>query len=628
MSMIIIYSVNQNMAMKLPLFICLTIPFIFSCSSETTTSGTINWWCTQTPHYQTCNHYVAVRNTNTAAISTNQFLDMTVQAAMDEAHLVLKQAQGIESTYPNVPGKSLWGSCVDYFDGIVFTLNMVLNHTLEPTPVDVQTWLSAGLAYIDVCEKGFDLINMQNTMLPTISTNLTQLILNSLAISVLIRGSSTTPEIMDWEFRDEYKPLNLAIEKPDVVVAKDGSGNFKTVQEAVNFAGKRTRVPWRYYAIHVKAGIYEENVVIPKTMEHIKMFGDGINKTIITGRRHSGGDMLGTAKAGDLKDSATFQIWGRGFIARDMTFRNTAGPEAHQAVALLTSSDQSAFYHCSIEGYQDTLFTFSNKQFYKECQIYGTVDFIFGDAPAVFQDCHIFLRKPLPGGGLVVTANGRKYVNETGGYTLQGCIITAGSDLKGVIHQYNYKAFLGRPWSAHAETVYMQSFIDDLVDPRGWMDSWGHNQTIYYGEYKNYGPGSSTNRRVKWHGYHVITDRKIAEYFTVARLMLGNHWLPGTGVPFTSGGKSTEKSTNFGAVYDLVPKLISLMKKDSNRYAMNPESPFKSSRLLNRYAMNPESQLKSRLLNRYAMNPESQLKSSIHKNPHIGTKMKEESSPK
>ncbi|CAH1438909.1 unnamed protein product [Lactuca virosa] len=548
------------MTLKLALFICLAISFIFSCSSETTSVGTVNWWCTQTPHYETCNHYVTLRNPTSATISTDEFLDMTVEAAIDEARMVLKRAQGIESKYPNVPGKSLWGSCVDYFDGVVFTLNMIQNNTLQPNPLDVQTWLSASLAYINVCEKGFELINKTNTMLPLISTNLTLLILNSLAISVLLKGSSTnTPGVVDWEyFRNEYKP------KPDVVVAHDGSGDFKLVQEAVDSAMNRPH-PGRY-VIYVKAGIYEENVVIPRTVELITMFGDGINKTIITGSRRSGDDVLETVKVGDLKGSATFrkfmsrflfsiffhtnaisllnllrvcfvsmaEIYGRGFIARDMTFRNTAGPLGEQAVALLTSSDKSVFYHCSIEGYQDTLFTLSSRQFYKECKIFGTVDFIFGDAAAVFQDCQIFLRKPRPGGGLVVTAHGRKYENETSGYTLQGCNITAGKDLKPVIDQYK-ATFLGRPWFARARTVYMQSFLDDLVDPEGWLDSWGYNQTIYYGEYKNYGPGSSTSRRVKWHGYHVITDPKIAQPYTVAELLSGNEWLPASGVPFTPG---------------------------------------------------------------------------------------------
>ncbi|GJS62979.1 putative pectinesterase [Tanacetum coccineum] len=409
---------------------------------------------------------------------------------------------------------------------------MVLDQTLEPTPLDAQTWLSAGLSYINMCEKGFELINMSNTILSTISTNLTELILNSLAISVVIRGSDT-PKFVGLNNSNKHKQLsNLAVENPDVVVALDGSGNFTSIQEAVDSAGSRRR--GKKYVIYVKAGIYQEYVEIQHKVRNIKMFGDGINKTIITGNRHAGGDTLATPKAGDLKESATFKVYGRGFIAKDITFQNTAGPDGGQALALLSGSDQSAFYRCSFEGYQDTLLTQDSKQFYKECRIYGTVDFIFGDARAVFQDCEIFLRKPQPGGGLVVTAHGRKYHNQTGGYSFQGCNITAADDLKPVIRQYK-KAFLGRPWFAYAQTVFIQSFLDDLVDPKGWLDSWGYNKTAYCGEYENNGKGASTHKRVQWPNYQVITDPKIAEHFTVVHLISGNRWLPATSVPYISG---------------------------------------------------------------------------------------------
>nr|XP_043633752.1 pectinesterase 2-like [Erigeron canadensis] len=216
-----------------------------------------------------------------------------------------------------------------------------------------------------------------------------------------------------------------------------------------------------------------------------------------------------------------------------MTFRNTAGPHNEQAVAFLSGSDHSAVYNCSMEGYQDTLYTAANKQFYKNCKIFGTVDFIFGDALAVFQDCEIFVRKTVPRGGLVVTAHGRKYHNESTGYCLQGCTITVAADLKPFISEYS-KAFLGRPWHPYAFTMYMESFIDDLVDPQGWLDTWGYNETTFCGEYMNYGPGASTDQRVKWRGYHVINDPNIAKYFTVSKFILGNQWLPETGVPFIS----------------------------------------------------------------------------------------------
>nr|GFA62369.1 putative pectinesterase, catalytic [Tanacetum cinerariifolium] len=229
-------------------------------------------------------------------------LEPLMENAIQEARMVLKRAQEIESTYPNVPGKSSWDSCVDYFNGIVYTLNMVLDQTLKPTPLETQTWISGGLTYINVCEKGFEMINVANTIVPVISNKLKELILNSLAISVAIRDANTNTNthghgITDWNFNDEYNLSNLALERPDVVVAKDGSGNYETIQEAVNSAGKGRQ--GKRYVIYVKAGVYEENVKILHQMEYIEMYGDGIHKTIVTGDRTFG-------RYGDLKKTATF----------------------------------------------------------------------------------------------------------------------------------------------------------------------------------------------------------------------------------------------------------------------------------------------------------------------------------
>lgn len=313
-----------------------------------------------------------------------------------------------------------------------------------------------------------------------------------------------------------------------MVVAEDGSGAFTTIQEAVNEASKQP-LPTTKFLIYVKAGVYAERVTIPASLPNITMYGDGMSKTVITGSRH-----YGDGTSNSLRDTATFLALGGGFIAQDMTFQNTAGPEAGQALSFLSSSDQSALYHCSFEGYQDTLYAISGRQFYKECQIFGTVDFIFGNANAVFQDCGIFFRKPKIGGGLVLTANGRSTAAEDSGFSLQGCYITAGDDLRPVLDQYN-KAFLGRPWRPYARTIFMESYLDDVVDPQGWLDSWGFNETSFLGEYNNYGPGSSTVQRVKWPSFENITNRETAEPYTVAQLIDGNIWLPNTGVPCNPG---------------------------------------------------------------------------------------------
>lgn len=219
-------------------------------------------------------------------------------------------------------------------------------------------------------------------------------------------------------------------------------------------------------------------------------------------------------------------VSGKGFIARDMTFRNTAGPQNYQAVALRVDSDQSAFYRCSMEGYQDTLYTHSLRQFYRECDIYGTIDFIFGNGAAVLQNCRIYTRTPLPLQKVTITAQGRKNPNQSTGFSIQDCYIYA-----------TQPTYLGRPWKMYSRTVFMNTYMNGQVQPRGWLEWYGDFalNTLFYGEFRNFGPGALLNGRVKWPGYHVIRDASVANAFTVDRFIDGSSWLPGTGIKFTSG---------------------------------------------------------------------------------------------
>lgn len=223
---------------------------------------------------------------------------------------------------------------------------------------------------------------------------------------------------------------------------------------------------------------------------------------------------------------------GDGFIALDITFKNTAGAANHQAVALRSGSDLSVFYKCSFEGYQDTLYVHSERQFYRECNIYGTVDFIFGNAAVVLQSCNIIARNP-PQKTITVTAQGRTDPNQNTGIIIHNSRVTAASDL----NPSSVKSYLGRPWQKYSRTVFIKTSIDGFINPAGWME-WSGNfalDTLYYAEYGNTGAGSSTSNRVSWKGYHVLTSASQATPFTVGNFIAGNSWLPGTGVPFTAG---------------------------------------------------------------------------------------------
>ena len=224
-----------------------------------------------------------------------------------------------------------------------------------------------------------------------------------------------------------------------------------------------------------------------------------------------------------------------GFVAVDITFRNTAGAIKHQAVAVRNGADLSTFYRCSFEGYQDTLYTHSLRQFYRECDIYGTVDFIFGNAAALFQNCNIYPRLPMPGQFNPITAQGRTDPNQNTGISIHNCTIRAADDLAS--SNSTTQTYLGRPWKEYSRTVYMQSFMDSLINTVGWRE-WDGNfalSTLYYAEYNNTGPGSDTTNRVTWPGYQVITNATDAANFTVSNFLLGDNWLPQTGVPYSGG---------------------------------------------------------------------------------------------
>lgn len=225
---------------------------------------------------------------------------------------------------------------------------------------------------------------------------------------------------------------------------------------------------------------------------------------------------------------------GDGFIARGITFRNTAGARNHQAVALRSGADLSVFYQCSFEGYQDTLYVHSQRQFYRNCDIYGTVDFIFGNAAVVLQNCNIYPRDP-PNRTNTITAQGRTDPNQNTGIIIHNSRVTAAPDLRPV--QGSVRTYLGRPWKEYSRTVFMKTALDGLIDPAGWMP-WSGNfalDTLFYGEYANTGAGSSTARRVRWRGYRVITSASVAAQFAPGNFIAANSWLPATNVPFTSG---------------------------------------------------------------------------------------------
>ncbi|GAB4838064.1 hypothetical protein Ancab_027594 [Ancistrocladus abbreviatus] len=426
---------------------------------------------------------------------------------------------------------------------------------------DLKTWLSAALINQDTCIDGFQGTN--SIVKQLLAGSLDQI--SSLVREVLYmvrdvprsnNGSSTSKggnaggiergqgggkpgsggrrlmmeggdSFPSWISPKDRKLLQAnGVPTADAVVAADGSGNFTKVMDAVSAAPDHSA---KRFVIYIKKGVYNENVEIKRKKTNIMVIGDGMDVTIITGNRSFTGGWT-------TYRTATFAVTGSGFIARDLTIQNTAGPQNHQAVAFRSDSDLSAYYRCAFRGYQDTLYTHANRQFYRECTITGTVDFIFGDAVAVFQNCHILARKGLPNQKNTITAQGRKDPGEITGFSIQFCNISADSDLLQASVNTT-PTYLGRPWKQYSRTVIMESYLSNVVRPEGWLE-WNGDMfldTLFYAEYMNSGPGASLASRVKWPGYHIFNSSAQAMNYTVVEFIDGNLWLPQTGVKYSAG---------------------------------------------------------------------------------------------
>ncbi|PIA50115.1 hypothetical protein AQUCO_01300689v1 [Aquilegia coerulea] len=494
------------------------VPVIISADK---TSSNIKWWCSKTPNPEPCEYFFSQQPDAHTIKHKSQFKKWAMQIALDRAVKAEDRTKGLK--FRNKKEKAAWDDCVELYDDTIQHLNQTIGEDGKCSDDDSQTWLSTALTNLETCWESIEELGVKDYLGQYVTNNVSSLICNTLAIN---KGEPKKQKYKggfpDWVSKGARKLLQAtSTPAANIVVAKDGSGNYKTVGEAFAAAAKiksTTR-----FVIHVKAGVYSENVASGTKVKNIMMVGDGIGKTILTGSKSVGGGAT-------TFQSATFAVTGSGFIARGITFRNTAGPQNHQAVAMRSGSDLSVFYQCSFEGYQDTLYVHSNRQFYKECDVYGTVDFIFGNAAVVFQNCNIYARKPMAQQKCTYTAQGRTDPNQNTGISIHNSQLLAAADLG------TTPTYLGRPWKQYSRTVYMQTYIGGHVVPAGWLEWTGDFalKTLYYGEYKNTGPGSSTANRVKWGGYRVITNPTEAAKFTVGNFIAGGSWLPSTGVPFTS----------------------------------------------------------------------------------------------
>jgi pectinesterase len=292
-----------------------------------------------------------------------------------------------------------------------------------------------------------------------------------------------------------------------IVVAKDGSGNYRTVQQAFNSIPFNNKKP---VTVFVKNGTYNEKLHLDSGKAFVSLIGEDKFNTVLTYDDHTGkvspkGDTINT------RTSWSFLVKANNFTARDITFENNAGFTAGQAVALESDGDRALFDNCRFLGFQDVLFTNNDqsRQYYKSCYIEGTTDFIFGSSTVWFQQCHIHSKK----NSHVTAASTPK--EHAFGYIFNDCILTGDSTLHGVS--------LGRPWRPYAAVVYIHCYIGQHIMPQGWAN-WNNTEsftTARYAEYQNYGPGASINQRVNWSKQ--LTDQEVKQY--TIKNVFGN-WNP------------------------------------------------------------------------------------------------------
>lgn len=263
-----------------------------------------------------------------------------------------------------------------------------------------------------------------------------------------------------------------------IVVSRDGTGNFRTLQEAIESA--RTFMDYTV-TIYVKNGVYKEKVIVPSWVENIDIIGEDRDKTIITYDDHANINKMGTFR------TYTVKVEGSDITFKNLTIENNAA-QLGQAVALHTEGDRLKFINCRILGNQDTIYTGAKftRLYFKDCYIDGTTDFIFGPSTALFENCMIHSKR----NSYVTAASTPKEAKY--GYIFKHCKLTAEPGVD--------KVYLGRPWRPYAYTLFIECELGKHIVPAGWhnWDKQSNEETARYMEYKNTGEGANVSERVAW----------------------------------------------------------------------------------------------------------------------------------
>ena len=305
---------------------------------------------------------------------------------------------------------------------------------------------------------------------------------------------------------------------PNITVSQDGSGDYMSIQEAVNSVRD---LGAQRVTIHIKKGTYHEKLIIPSWKINISLIGEDEANTIITNSDYSG-KLVSNGKDAFGKDkfttytSYTVLVEGNNFEAENLTIINASGAVG-QAVALHVEGDRCVIRHCKLLGHQDTLYaaTEKSRQLYIDCLIEGTTDFIFGEATAVFQNCTI---KSLTNSYITAAATTPR---QSFGFVFFNCHLIADSAVT--------KVYLGRPWRPYAKTVFINCDLGSHIIKEGWNPWKGDamfpdkDKTAFYAEYGNRGVGAVLDGRVAWSKQLSMED---AAKYTVENILKGgDNWI-------------------------------------------------------------------------------------------------------
>lgn len=297
----------------------------------------------------------------------------------------------------------------------------------------------------------------------------------------------------------------FAYEKTEIIVDRNGTGDFRNIQDAIN--SLRTDDPRGQVTIFIKNGYYKEKLILPSYITNVRIVGEDRDRTIINYDDHAQINNMGTFR------TYTFLLSGNDIILENLTIENSAA-QLGQAVALHIEGDRIIIRNCRLLGNQDTIFAGKDgsRQYFENCYIEGTTDFIFGPSTVWFEKCEIHCKRD----SYITAANTPQNIDY--GFIFNECNITTADDVKAM--------YLGRPWRDYAMTLFMNCTLPETIRPEGWHN-WGRpecEKTVRYMEYNNKGKGAKADKRVKW-ATNISAEQ--AKEYTIEQVLKGcDNWNP------------------------------------------------------------------------------------------------------